>query len=226
MAHTDETGAVVVHDVRIPSSDPDSTLSADLFLPDTASTVPALVTVLPYRNDLASSDASYRWFAQHGYACVLVNHAGVGSSDGRPHSPWGPGETDDAVASVEWAAAQPWCTGDIGMWGTSHGGFTAMATACRGLPALKAIIAMEHALDVERDIMHPGGERGDFLRLGSWAGRMLLQQLLPAMRNHTSVDEQRRWWRRLHDTEPYLLELAGMGPSDPDGENGRSIRPR
>ncbi|MFC0534205.1 CocE/NonD family hydrolase [Phytohabitans kaempferiae] len=206
----------IVRDARVPGPYPGYTLSADLFLPAGGTPVPALVTVLPYRTDLGGAhDASYRWLARHGYACVLVNQAGVGSSDGLPHQPWGPGETDDAVAAIRWAAAQPWCTGDVGMWGTSHGGFTSMAAAGRGLPALKAIIAMENALDVEHDIMHPAGERGDFLRLASWGGRMLLQQILPPLRNHTSLAEQRRWRRRLHEVEPYLVELASMGPGDP-----------
>jgi len=206
----------VRRDVRIPTADPGCTLSADLFLPARVEPVPALVTVVPYRKDIGGGyEASYRWFAARGYACVLVDHAGVGSSDGMPHPPWGPLETDDAVAAAEWAAAQPWCTGDVGMWGTSHGGFTALGAASRGLPALKAVIAMENALDVERDIMHPDGARGDFLRLASWGGRMIVQQLLPPLLNYTSVDEQRRWRRRLQDTKPYILELACLGPGDP-----------
>lgn len=205
---------VEVHrDVRIPTSNTGVTLSGDLYLPTGAGPVPALVTVVPYRKDLGSVyEASLRWFAERGYAGLLANHTGIGSSDGAPHLPWGPGEADDAVAVVEWAAGQQWCDGAVGMWGHSHGGFTSLRAASRHLPQLKAIVALMNAADIEHDIMHPDGARGDFVRLASWGAEMLMQQLLPPMVNHTSAKEQRRWRRRLRETEPFVVDLARLGP--------------
>lgn len=207
----------VRRDVRIPISDQSASLSADLYLPQGAEPAPALVTVVPYRKDLGNGyHDSLLWFAQRGYAGVLVDNAGLGSSDGTPHAPWSPSETDDAIAAIDWAAAQPWCDGKIGMWGISHGGFTALRAASRQPPQLRAIIPIMNAVDVERDAMHPGGARGDFLRLALWGSGQLLQQLLPPFVNHTSGDEQRRWHRRLHDTEPAIIPLARLAPGDPE----------
>ena len=101
------------------------------------------------------------------------------------------------------------------MWGHSHGGFTAMRAACRKPPGLKAIAPIMNALDVERDIMHPDGARGDLVRLASWGGMMLLQQLLPPLLHHTSAEERERWHGRLNGTEPFVMELARLGPGDP-----------
>lgn len=210
----------VRRDVRIPTSDRSVSLSADLYLPQGVEPVPALVTVVPYRKDLGNGyHNSLLWFAQRGYAGVLVDNAGLGSSDGTPHAPWGSGETDDAIAAIDWAAAQPWCDGKIGMWGISHGGFTALRAASRQPPQLRAIIPIMNAVDVERDVMHPGGARGDFLRLALWGSGQLLQQLLPPFINHTSGDEQRRWHRRLHETEPAIISLARLAPGDPEWRN-------
>ncbi|MEU6644005.1 CocE/NonD family hydrolase [Saccharomonospora sp. NPDC046836] len=211
-----EPAIEVRQDVRIPTGDRATTLSADIYLPAGEAAAPTLVTIVPYRKDFGSGYVpSLRWFASQGYACVLVDHQGIGSSDGVPHSPWGPGETDDAVAVIEWAATQPWCDGNVGMWGISHGGFTSMSAAARRPTPLKAIIPMMNALDVERDIMHPEGARGDLVRLALWGGSQLLQQLLPPLLNTTSVAEQRRWRHRLHDIEPFILELAQLAPGDP-----------
>jgi predicted acyl esterase len=205
----------VQRDVRVPAGE-GGTLSADVYLPRHPVATPALVTVVPYRKDLGSEyDASLRWFAAHGYACVLAENAGIGSSDGTPHPPWSPGETDDAVAVVTWTSRQHWCNGSVGMWGISHGGFTAMRVAARHPEPLKAIMPIMNAVDVERDVMHPGRIRGDFTRLALWSGSQLLQQLLPPLVNSTSDHEQARWRRRRDDIAPFFVELAGMAPGDP-----------
>jgi predicted acyl esterase len=44
---------------------------------------------------------------------------------------------------VEWLAAQPWCTGAVGMWGISHGGFTSIQVAKLHPPHLRAIVPIQ-----------------------------------------------------------------------------------
>ena len=39
----------------------------------------------------------------------------------------------DGAAAIEWLATQPWCTGKIGMIGSSYGGFTAVQIAALAL---------------------------------------------------------------------------------------------
>lgn len=219
----DRYAVEIQRDVRIPTADPQVTLSADVYLPVGAGSVPALVTAYPYRKDYmgVSVDAHLRWFAQRGYACLIVDLQGTGSSDGTRRPKCDPGEGDDAVAAIEWAADQPWCSGNVGMWGISYGGIITMRAASRRPPHLKAIIPMMATLDPGWAI-HPNGARGDMLQLIFWGGSMLASQLLPPLLNYTSVEEQRRWKRRLHDTEPFIMDLARHGPNHPTWQ-GRMI---
>jgi uncharacterized protein len=204
--------------IRIPTDEPGVTLAADLFLPPGSAPVPVLVSVLPYRRDAFAGiggHASYSWFAAHGYASLLVDFRGTGSSDGSPRPPFDPAEADDGVAAVRWAARQPWCDGTVGMWGVSYGAVMALRTASRRPPELKAILTVVGMQDPERDLVHPSGSRGCLAPLGVWAMNTLLGQLLPPMHEHGSAEEQRRWRRRLDEAEPYLLDLLRHGPGHP-----------
>lgn len=208
----------VVRDVRIPTGVPQQTLAADLYRPVTDRPVPLLLTVLPYRKDFVAGvahDGPARWFAERGYASLLVDLAGTGSSDGERRPEFDPGDGDDAVAAIDWATGQPWCDGSVGMWGHSYGAITTLRTASLGPPQLRAIIPLMHGLDPEVDTVHPDGARGDLHALANRGTSMLVQQLLPPLINHKSEAEQQRWQRRLYRTEPVLLDFARHGPGDP-----------
>lgn len=205
----------LIPDVRIPTGDPDVTLAADLYRPHTEKPVPTLVTVLPYRKDLGPAAADLPWFAARGYAALLVDLTGTGSSDGRMRPPFDPGEADDAIAAIDWAAAQPWCTGAVGMWGTSYGAVTTLRAASHRPDALRAIIAVEGVLDPERDFVHPGGARGGLTALVNWGTSNLITQLLPAMRDRHAEPEYWRWRQRIEHGEPYVTELFRRAPHDP-----------
>jgi uncharacterized protein len=208
----------VLRDVRIPTADPGVTLSGDLFLPRSGGKAPALVTLLPYRKDAGAGIggwASFHWFASRGYACLLVDFRGTGSSDGHARAPFDPAEADDGVAAIEWCAAQDWCTGAVGMWGVSYGAITSMRTATRHPRHLRAILPIMGMLDPERDFIHPAGSRGALAPLGVWAMSTLVAQLLPPLNDFHNADEQGRWQQRLHETEPYLTQLHRTSPGDP-----------
>ena len=51
-----------------------------------------------------------------------VDVRGTGSSGGVALDEYTEDETRDGYDAVEWLAAQPWCTGAVGMWGISYGG--------------------------------------------------------------------------------------------------------
>lgn len=209
---------VVERDVRIPTGEPGVTLSADVYRPATPDRVPALVTVVPYRKDYvagATYEAPARWFAEQGYASVIVDLRGTGASDGIRRPEFDPGDGDDAVAAIEWAAAAPWCDGSVGAWGLSYAANTTLRAASRAPAALRAIIVVAHTLDAGRDSVHPDGARGDFHALLNRGASMLLQQLLPPLVDYESAAAQARWRRRLHDVEPILLDYARRGPDDP-----------
>lgn len=207
----------ITRDVRIPVQQADVTLSADVYRPRSEGTVPALVMVLPYRKDTLTGvihHRAFQWLAERGYACLLVDFRGTGSSDGVVRPPFDPGEADDAVAAIEWAAVQPWCSGKVGMWGLSYGALMTLRAASRRPQALRAIIPIEGMLDPELDFVHPGGARGGMSSLVSWGCSNLSAHLLPSLLDYHSPLEQRRWRRRLYDMEPFILDLARHGPGD------------
>src|SRR6266576_4993826 len=74
---------------------------------------------------------------QRGWSLVQVDLRGYGGSAGCPD--WmGPSEQADVKAAVEWAAAQPWSTGRVALYGASYEGATgvaALGSHARGLAA-------------------------------------------------------------------------------------------
>jgi putative CocE/NonD family hydrolase len=208
---------LVDRSVRIPTDNPEMTLSAVVYRPAGTEPVPALVSVYPYRTDAWIHEYMrpyMEWFAEHGYASVLVDLLGTGSSDGALRPFHDPSEADDGVWSVAWAAAQDWCTGSVGMWGISFGGFMTMATAQRKPDGLKAIMPLMNSLDPEKETMHPQGARGGLQPLVQWGLQQLTYQLLPPMLDHEDPVQQRKWHERIsHD--PALMDLAVHGPGHP-----------
>jgi putative CocE/NonD family hydrolase len=104
--------------------------------PAQAKPVPAIVSMTPY---MASESALQgRYFAQRGYVFVSIDLRGRGNSDGA----FVPGQVEgrDGADAVEWVARQPWCDGNVVMWGGSWRGFTQWAITREAPPHLKAIV--------------------------------------------------------------------------------------
>jgi predicted acyl esterase len=149
---------LAVREARIPVRD-GTELAVTLYLPARpAGQVPALLEYLPYRKDdamLARDYGLYTYLAAHGYAGARVDIRGTGSSGGDlPEGEYTEQEQLDAEDVIAWLAAQPWCTGAVGMWGISWGGFNAIQVALRRPPALKAIIAVDASDDLFHDDVH------------------------------------------------------------------------
>lgn len=120
-------------------------LAATIWLPEDAAQdpVPAILEYLPYRRrdgTVLRDRQMHAYFAGHGYASVRVDMRGSGDSDGILHDEYLPQEQADAVEVIAWLAAQPWCSGTVGMMGISWGGFNSLQVASHRPPALKAII--------------------------------------------------------------------------------------
>ncbi len=123
-------------------------LHAEVWRPAVAGRVPVVLLVSPYNNgtSLTVDDRQpgnlhyepFRTLLDNGYAIVQVSLRGFNASGGCGDL-GGPGEQADAKASVEWAAAQAWSTGKVGMYGISYDGWTqvmALATRPKGLAAV------------------------------------------------------------------------------------------
>ena len=111
-------------------------LAARIWLPVDASArpVPAVLEYIPYRkndNTAVDDEGRHAYFAEHGYASVRIDMRGSGDSDGVLLDEYLEQEQDDAVEAIGWIADQPWCTGAVGMFGYSWGGFAALQVAAR-----------------------------------------------------------------------------------------------
>lgn len=109
-----------------------------------------------------------QWVPQ-GYALVRVDSRGAGRSPGHVDV-WGPREARDFYDCIEWIAAQPWCTGKIGLSGISYYAKNQWQVAALRPPHLTAICPWEGANDYYREMTHHGGIHNAFLP--RWYGRM------------------------------------------------------
>lgn len=137
---------VELENVLVPMAD-GVRLAARIWLPAGAERhpVPAVLEAIPYRKRDATrerDEAMHRWFAGHGYAAIRLDIRGSGESEGFLEDEYLPREQEDGVSVIEWIAAQPWCSGAVGMIGKSWGGFAALQIAALRPPALKAVIAV------------------------------------------------------------------------------------
>ncbi|PJF09285.1 peptidase S15 [Pseudorhodobacter sp. MZDSW-24AT] len=186
---------------------PDGTrLSARVWLPQDAAEhpVPAVLEYIPYRKrdgTLPRDELMHPYVAGHGYACVRVDMRGNGDSDGLMTDEYTAQELQDACDVIAWLAAQPWCTGAVGMMGKSWGGFNCLQTAFLQPPALKAVISVCSTTDRFADDIHFKG--GCLLGENFGWGAVMLsfssRPADPALRPDWRAD----WLRRL-EANPWL----------------------
>jgi len=207
--------ATVIREARIPMPD-GVTLAATLYLPPDADAVPVPVVLeyLPYRKD----DAVGRnlelnsYLTRRGYAGARVDIRGTGNSEGElPAGEYTEQEQRDAEAVIAWLADQPWCTGAVGMWGISWGGFNSIQIAMRQPPppALRAIIACEASDDMFHDDVH---YIDGLLHLDEYAVMIDQLNMLPPSPEYP-LDEETL--ARRFDAEPWLLTWLGQQQDGP-----------
>jgi predicted acyl esterase len=176
-------------DVPIPMDD-GIVLRADIFRPAGQGRFAVLLSYGPYAKGLAfqegypsawdrmvhdhpdvaagSSNLYQNWevvdpekWVPHGYACVRVDSRGCGRSPGHVDH-FSPRETRDFYSCIEWAAAQPWSNGKIGLSGISYYGINQWQVASLEPPHLAAMCIWEGAADFYRDMTHHGGVLSTF----------------------------------------------------------------
>ena len=207
MAQSTQRPFEVIENLWIPLQD-GTRLAARVWMPDGAAQrpVPAILEHLPYRKrdgTCLRDESTYPVFAAAGYAGVRVDMRGCGDSDGLMTDEYTPQELSDACEVIAWLAAQPWCTGSVGMMGISWGGFNALQVAALRPPALKAVISLSTTVDRFNDDIHYKG--GALLSANlSWSSCMLCYSSRPP--DPALVGERWReiWLNRL-EHEPLLL---------------------
>ncbi len=109
-------------------------LRADVFRPATGGPHPVLVHRYPYSTRDGFMAMFGRQIATEGYAVVVQSCRGRYGSEGDfyPIHP----DVNDSFDTVEWAAAQPWSNGKVGMYGSSYAGMTQWTAAIARPPHL------------------------------------------------------------------------------------------
>jgi putative CocE/NonD family hydrolase len=199
-------------DVRIPVRD-GLRLSANVWLPvaasdDPAERFPVILEMIPYGKDnwrRNADTARGEWLAARGFALCRLDVRGTGSSPGVALDEYTEAETRDGYDAVEWLAAQPWCSGDVGMWGISYGGFTAIQVAKLRPPHLRAILPMYATDDRYRDDVHIRGGCVTASEKCQYAVSQLGMNAMPPHPPYRGDGWREEWLVRLEQTPPWLM---------------------
>jgi predicted acyl esterase len=179
----------IERDIGIPMDD-GIVLRADVFRPETTGPVPVVMTHGPYGKGVRYQDgyrAQWEWLVDRhpdilegssrsylawetvdpeiwvpwGYAVVRVDSRGAGRSPGYLDI-FSPRETRDYYEAIEWAGAQPWSNGKVGLCGISYYAINQWLVASLQPPHLAAMIPWEGAADSYRDQRRHGGILSNF----------------------------------------------------------------
>jgi putative CocE/NonD family hydrolase len=157
----------VEREVPIPMRD-GTLLRADVYRPAAEGRFPVLLERVGY--ELGARVGAYGpYYAQRGFVVVGQNVRGAFASEGElvPFRDDSAGLHQDGYDTVEWAAAQPWSNGNVGMVDGSYSGFTQYAVAPTRPPHLRALSPREGGGDLYRDwVFRAGANQLSFTR--SW----------------------------------------------------------
>lgn len=153
-----DLGGVREQHLRIPMRD-GAHLSAYLYLPAGDGLWPA---VFEQRYADISGKATRQRSAElaaRGFAVAMVNFRGTHLSEGRwqGYRALGWGELQDGYDTCEWLAKQLWCTGKIGTFGSSQGGFAQNFLAVAKPPHLVCQYMVDTGLSLFQEGYRIGG---------------------------------------------------------------------
>jgi uncharacterized protein len=169
-------GCELLADQAIPVADGVS-LAGDVYLPKRPGRYPAVLSFGGYSKELHTAGAptgsnevgSPSLFTGRGYARVIVTRRGMGRSGGDPDIFFSDQEVNDMTTVIAWLAEQPWCNGDVVMFGTSYYGMVQPRAAVERPPALKAFFCNEICTDYFRHLIQFGGVPAPYF-MSLWTG--------------------------------------------------------
>ncbi|WP_414172858.1 CocE/NonD family hydrolase [Clavibacter tessellarius] len=113
-----------------------------------------------------------------------------------------PRRLDDGVAVIEWIAAQDWCTGAVGIFGISWGGFNGLQLAGRAPEALKAVVTVCSTDDrYDNDVHYMGGAVLG-IDMAAWGATMFAFNSRPPRPEVVGEGWVERWRERLDPGRP------------------------
>ena len=168
MSQTRPERVTVDHDVPISMRD-GVTLIGDIYRPADGTGHPALVHRTPYdRTTNPSMMLDPIEAANRGYVVLTQDVRGRFASEG--DTDFFRHEADDGYDTIEWTARQPWCTGEVGIFGRSAMGLTCLQAVGAGPPSLKAAFATHAGANLYDGFIYSGG----VFELG-WCMRLMLK---------------------------------------------------
>ncbi|WP_448681172.1 CocE/NonD family hydrolase [Pseudomonas nicosulfuronedens] len=202
------------------------TIYVDVFRPAGTEKVPVIVAWSPYgkgqgtsvsvmgvfglvglSNSVVSGLAKFEapdpaYWCAHGYAICNPDVRGVVNSEGDSVL-WDRQEGRDCHDLIEWLAEQSWCTGKVGMSGTSYLAVSQWFTAAEQPEHLTAINPWEGVSDVYRDLVMRGGmpDTGfaGLLQNGSFFGDNQKEDILSEAQRYPLMNEL--WENKIPDFE-------------------------
>lgn len=200
------------------------TIYVDMFRPVGVEKVPVIVAWSPYgkaqgtsasvmgvfalvglSNSIVSGLAKFEgpdpayWCAQ-GYAICNPDPRGIIDSEGNSVL-WDRQEGQDCHDLIEWLAEQPWCTGKVGMSGTSYLAVSQWFTAAEQPKHLAAINPWEGVSDVYRDLLKRGGMPdvafGQRLQEGSFFGKNQKEDIIAELECYPLMNDL--WANKIPD---------------------------
>jgi len=160
-----------------------TTLYADVYRPDGPGPFPTILQRTPYDKTaaLASQMLDPMKAAKAGFALIIQDTRGRFTSGGEFNCFID--DINDGYDTVEWAAAQPWSSGRVGMIGASYVGATQWLCAITRPPHLVAIAPNVTASNYHNGWTYQGGA----FELGFNASWTLLQLTLANFKTHSGV---------------------------------------
>ena len=148
---------IVERDVPVPMRD-GVVLRADVYRPENDALVPAIVNRTPYDRSspliqLAAIEPER--VVDAGFALVCQDVRGRFASEGEFYTFFADGK--DSCDTVEWAAAQSWCNGAVGMAGRSYAAAVQWLGAIERPPHLRAISPIVTGSDYYDGWIYEGG---------------------------------------------------------------------
>lgn len=200
-------------------------LGVRLYMPDAPNDgpFPAIVEAHPYRKDdnkIARDWRTHSYLARKGYVGVRLDTRGSGASEGIADNEYTRQEQLDCLHALDWLADQPWCSGRLGMYGSSYGGISAIQTAMHAPPQLKAIVALHALVDRYGQDVHYHGGCLPVNESVAWAGRMVALNALPPLPEIAGDEWEARWRERLERTPQWPFAWLRHQTRDAYWQNG------
>jgi len=182
-------------------------LHADVLRPSEDGRFPTLVYRTPYDRRPMERDAVVRRAVERGYAVVLQDVRGRYGSEGDfvPYV----NEGRDGFDTIEWAAAQPWSTGDVGTFGLSYPGAVQWLAAVESPAHLKAMVPAM-TFSSPRNFFYAGGCFDLSWIPWIWDNIAPNERLRRGLPGPRTGRDAARLWRTLRLELPYRLPLTNL----------------